>query len=301
MDPDGFPSYDCLINDSPSEERFNSDVPVEQRFNSDPPTSERFENDAPTCDDLCCPSSLRCFINDSPSGNGYTNSESPATDGSISGPALDGDFANDPLAENGLCHYTNDPPPGDGVTNDPNVENGYRYSHVDVALLQAIQSEAVCLFPHGKEYLSPAELRKEVRSCSYKRGFEVTSEGNAVLCRQCFEPRSRKNKRDRKIAFDVVPLEKRRTHKKARRLGCPFRISYSRLKPKHKSDMSIRITRSSIYKHDNGCLPSRSQLQLQMRKSGSYTRSINKTHIKSILTLLKTGGKIPSKTLRKFV
>jgi hypothetical protein len=141
---------------------------------------------------------------------------------------------------------------------------------MDVAFLQAIETEAAYLFPPGKKYLSAAEMRKDVQSFSYKKGFEVTSEGNAVLCRQCYEPQSRKNKRDRKIELGVAPVEKGRAHKKARRLGCPFKIIYSRLKPKDKNDMSIRIIRCSIYKLDNGCRPSRSQLKLHRRKSGSY-------------------------------
>ena len=61
-----------------------------------------------------------------------------------------------------------------------------------------------------------------------------------------------------------------------------------------------RIDGSCLYRPDNGCCPSRSQLVVQKRKSGAYTRSINKSQIKTILTL-QTGEKVPPRTLRKLL
>jgi hypothetical protein len=170
-------------------------------------------------------------------------------------------------------------------------------SSMGVANLQTIETEAASLFPLGKVYASPTELREAVRSFAYKKGFEITTDGRKILCSRCAEPTSHKNKRERKIASSVLPVEKPRNRSCSTRCGCPFKISYSRSHPTDPTNMFIRISGSCTYKHDQGCCPSRSQLVVEKRKGGSYTRSVKSRQIMTILTLLKTGEKVPATTM----
>lgn len=222
----------------------------------------------------------------------------------------------DPDGEYDLCSQlldtlTNDNPSEDGLTNDspssnthldaPTAADGFHYAPADVALLQSIEAEAAFLFPPGKIYDSPIELRQDVRSFAYQKGFEVTSHGSRISCTRCTEPKSYMKKREEKVLSGLVPIENQRKHRKSTRCGCPFKICHSRLNQKDKSSISVKITKTSIYRHDKGCLPSRSQLFVEKRKSGAYTKSINESQIKTILSLLKTGEKVPPRTLRKLL
>jgi hypothetical protein len=214
-----------------------------------------------------------------------------------------------------LDGFTKDPPSGDAfIYSGPSSLYDFCYSSEDVAYLQSIEREAALLFPYGKVYNSPSELREAVRSFAYQKGFEITTSGNKILCSRCDEPTSHKNKREKKIASGVVPVEKRRTYKSSTRCGCPFKISYSRMlsssslssssvavSSRESSKVLVRITGSCIYKHDQGCRPSSSQLVVETRKGGSHTRSVKASQMKTILTLLKTGEKVPPKLLRKLL
>jgi hypothetical protein len=208
--------------------------------------------------------------------------------------SLSADGYDDAPQADGFCEPINDPPPLDFPT-----AGGCGYTPDDIAVLDSIEQEAACLFPAGKVFGSPDELRQLVRSFSYKKGFEVTTDGCALLCRRCHEPTSQTRKREKRLASDDIPAEKRRTNKSSTRCGCPFKICYSPVLPKDPTTKFIRITRSCIYRNDNGCRPSRSQLLVEKRKSGAYIRSINESQIKTILALLQTGEKIPPKNVEE--
>jgi hypothetical protein len=79
-----------------------------------------------------------------------------------------------------------DNPSDDGLINDSSPSNthldaptadDFHYAPADVALLQSIEAEAAFSFPPGKIYENPIELRQDVRSFAYQKGFEVTSHG----------------------------------------------------------------------------------------------------------------------------
>jgi hypothetical protein len=209
------------------------------------------------------------------------------------------DFATD-APPSGNC-LANDAPPNDGSTNDVSSPKDFQYTPDELLYLQSVEDEAYSLFPPGKIYPCPAALRDDIRSFAYKKGFEVTSDGWKILCSRCAEPLTVKSKREQRLSSGVVPPEKRRNPKKTTRCGCPFRISYSLLQKNNREDKSLKINESSNYRHDRGCLPSRSQLFREKRKAGAYTKSIQESKIKSILTLLKTGERVPPRIMRKLL
>jgi hypothetical protein len=211
--------------------------------------------------------------------------------------SLDGSN-NDPLIGNAV---TDDVPPADGLTDTKPPMDGFCYSPEDMAILQSIETEAAALFPVGKVYASPVELREAVRSFAYKKGFEITTGSWKVMCSRCDEPKSYKNKREKRIASGVVPVEKQRTRRSSTRCGCPFTISYSQLQSNDKTHMVTKITRNCVYKHDKGCRPSRSQLAVEKRKAGSYTRSVNESKMNTIIALLETEEKVPVRIMRKLI
>ena len=104
------------------------------------------------------------------------------------------------------------------------------------------------------------------------------------------------NKRNKKTP---VPLAKRR-QRKATRCGCPFVIEHSPICQKDKEDQRIRIT-SCNYKHGNGCLPSKPQLIHEKRKAGAVNRALHHDQIKAIASVIGTGTKVPTATLREMM
>jgi hypothetical protein len=56
-----------------------------------------------------------------------------------------------------------------------------------------------------------------------------------------------------------------------------------------------------VYMYGKGCRPSRSQLVVEKRKASSYTGSVYESQIKTILTLLKPGDKVPTRTMTKLI
>jgi hypothetical protein len=145
-------------------------------------------------------------------------------------------------------------------------------------------------------------LKEKVIQLGHRKGFHVTSHGSKLCCTRCAEPPSAKNERQKKIASGVVPTENQRTYRSSTRCDCPFQICFSPTQWKDKTQNKvIKITSSSVYKHDNGCLPSRAQLVVEKRKSGSYTKSVNEVKIKTILVVLGTNMTVPTGLLRELI
>ena len=171
------------------------------------------------------------------------------------------------------------------------------YSEEEKLRLLSIQKEAEQLFPSGTVYPSPQELRVAFRKFSEKKGFSITTNGSTFHCSRCEEPPSHKNKRAKK---EPVPLEKQRKHSTTR-VGCPFFLKWSPIDWRNKkSNPSCRIT-STSFLHDNGCNPSLGQLQVEKRKAGTLTTAIHELQIKSIMTVLSTGTKVPTAMLREMM
>jgi hypothetical protein len=82
----------------------------------------------------------------------------------------------------------------------------------------------------------------------------VTTDGWKLRCNKCKEPISQTKKRERKNASFPVPIEKRRTYRSSTRYGCPFQVSFCRIKSEDNNYRSVKITNSSNYKHGNGYL-----------------------------------------------
>ena len=82
------------------------------------------------------------------------------------------------------------------------------------------------------------------------------------------------------------------------RCGCPFKIQYLPVDWKDKTNKAIKITASSCYSHDNGCLPSPTQLAVEKRKAGSHTTAIHEAQIKTILSVMNTGSRVPIGMMR---
>jgi hypothetical protein len=53
--------------------------------------------------------------------------------------------------------------------------------------------------------------------------------------------------------------------------------------------------------HGKDCRPSRSQLVVEKRKVSSYTRSVNESQIKTNLTLLMPGERVPARAIRRLI
>ena len=174
------------------------------------------------------------------------------------------------------------------------------YSPEQQSLIDSIAEEASSGFPVGAIYPSAKNLREQLRAFAHKKGFALTSDGSSLLCTKCDEPQGQKNKRDKKTP---VPIEKKRKQRENTRCSCPFKVTYASANWKEKrTDPRVKITKSSCYRHDNGCQPSRGQLSMEVRKSGCYTTAIHESQIKTILTLMTTGKKkIDAATLRGLI
>ena len=118
-------------------------------------------------------------------------------------------------------------------TDPPSVDCLFTYTEADTTYIQLIEKEARELFPIGKVYDNHEELRKHVRQFAYQKGFEISTAGWTFCCSRMDEPKSHINKREKKNASGLVPIKKRRTYTNSLRCGCPFKICYSRLKPKN--------------------------------------------------------------------
>jgi hypothetical protein len=165
----------------------------------------------------------------------------------------------------------------------------------------SIEQEAANLFPPEKIYASLNDLRTKLTQFGERMGFGVTTVGFSLRCKKCDEPTFMINRRDRMNASGLVPIDKRRNYRSSTRCGCPFKITYSRLPGRNQNNGSIKITYSCIYKHGNGCVPSRSQLQDGLRKCGAYTRSIKESQIKTVLSVINTAEKVPARLMRKLL
>ena len=168
------------------------------------------------------------------------------------------------------------------------------YSPDELASLQAIEMEASNLFPIGKTFASISLLRKTLQEFAHKKGFAVASAGSSILCSRSAERKGVQNKRDRK---QPVPLEKQRKISSTR-CGCTFSLKHSPVDQKDKSNKAIKISQYSRYMHTNGCLPSTGQLMVEKRKAGQFTASVNESQIKTILSVMHTGKRVPIDMMR---
>ena len=173
----------------------------------------------------------------------------------------------------------------------------HSYSTSELEHLESIRMEATNLFDAGNVFDSPAELRSELRSFAHKKGFSITSNGNSLHCSRCEEPNSHKNKRAKK---DPLPSSKQRKFHTTR-VGCPFVLKWKYIDWKnYKSNPKCAVS-NVCFTHDNGCLPSSSQLSVEKRKAGKLDVAIHESQIKSILTVFQTGTKVPTAMLREMV
>ena len=171
------------------------------------------------------------------------------------------------------------------------------YSPEDAAKINSLGEECAALFPSGKVYSSPAELREELKAFANTKGFAVASEGSRIRCTRAEESLAIQNKRIRR---GTVPEEKQR-NRTSTRCGCPFRVCFTKVDRSDKNSKAIKITPGSVYTHGNGCLPSRGQLVVEKRKAGAYSVAVNETQIKSILILMKTGKRVTTPILRELM
>ena len=185
---------------------------------------------------------------------------------------------------------------GDTTQNAAISIHSYPYSPEDLAFINLIEEETKALFNPGDEYESPSILREKAKAFGNRKGFAVATEGFKLVCTRSAEPTYAKNKKSRR---KLAPIDKQRK-RATTRCGCSFEIRYSPKNQRDKADKSIKITFVNG-KHDNGCKPSSSQLSEEKRKSGTVTASIHEQQIKSILTVMKTGTKVPTSTLRELM
>ena len=80
---------------------------------------------------------------------------------------------NDHSTANAFCYLPNDPPPDDSFTNDFPTATGFDYSPDSVAFLNSIEKEAACLFPRGKIFVSPGELRLAIRPFPIRKDLKL--------------------------------------------------------------------------------------------------------------------------------
>ena len=142
------------------------------------------------------------------------------------------------------------------------------YSVGQLAFIGEIKVEGAALFPVGRVYENAEALRLRVRSWAAKKGFVISSCGTSICCSRCAMPEAEKRKLEKKAVG--VPEDKRR-QRKSTRVGCLFKINYSKVERKNREDKRVRILPSSQFAHSGGCTPSRNQLQMEKRKSGAHT------------------------------
>ncbi|KAG7365104.1 hypothetical protein IV203_038307 [Nitzschia inconspicua] len=186
----------------------------------------------------------------------------------------------------------------DVVTEAPTVAVENPYTPEQLAVIEEIAEEASSMFSVGATFQSSGELRDAVRKFAHKKGFSVTSFGNRFSCSRCAEAacyRAKRLKRQQQTAPD------KRRKRNTTRVGCSFQVSYTHLNRKEKrADQLIRINASTCYRHSNGCFPSSSQLSIEKRKAGAVAAAVNESRIKSILTVMATGQRMPAEMLRRW-
>ncbi len=182
--------------------------------------------------------------------------------------------------------------PNNNTTNGDSTNNS-SYTVADLAYLQEIEVEASQCYPAGKQFPSIQSLRLSLRQFADKKGFAIATVGNRIVCTRCDEPQHQITRRNKK----AKPAEGKQRKSNSTRCGCPFFINYSPVDWRNRENKQIKITKSN-YKHDNGCLPSRSQLTIEKRKAGCHTVAINEQRIKTILSVMETGSRVPVDMMR---
>ncbi|KAG7336553.1 hypothetical protein IV203_028352 [Nitzschia inconspicua] len=165
------------------------------------------------------------------------------------------------------------------------------YTSEQVAVIESIAAEASSLFCVGANFNTPDELRESLRKFAHKKGFSITSIGKKFHSSRCAEPACYIRKRLKRMQ-QTAPEKRRKTQ--STRVGCTFQVSYSDVNQKDKEDKSIKINGSTCYQHSNGCFPCNTQLTVEKRKAGIVTLAVNESRIKSIITVMATGQRIPT-------
>jgi hypothetical protein len=120
-----------------------------------------------------------------------------------------------------------------------------------------------------------------------------------IVCTRCEEPRHQKNRREKKLK-NAAPTIKTRTNTTTR-CGCSFHASFSWKDWQNKQfNKAIKITNTN-YRHGDGCLPSRNQLAVEKRMAGCHTVAIHEPRIKTILSVMGSGSRVPIKMLRNLM
>lgn len=118
------------------------------------------------------------------------------------------------------------------------------YCTVDLQTIKSVADEAKALFPVGKQFSSPQDLREGLRKFGHKKGFEITSTGNKYTCTRCDEPNFRKKEREKRSA---VPAHKQRK-RISTRVGCQFRITYSFVDWKNQGSKGLQVLPASNFR-----------------------------------------------------
>ena len=136
------------------------------------------------------------------------------------------------------------------------------------------------------------------RVAANRMGFEIAVRGTQVCC-----SRASRNSDGPKAAAkkESVPDEKKRK-KSSHAVGCKWVIRWQRQRENIPSsaDYYLRITSFSL-DHTNGCTPSKQQLRLSRRRSGSYTRNIPMNALKERVLLLGDRERVPYSLVRKLL
>ena len=166
----------------------------------------------------------------------------------------------------------------------PEVINESTNNNVD-----HFQSYAVGQIYEKKAFVSA------VRIAANKSGFEVSIRGTQICCTRSERKSDGPKEAARRAA---VPIEEKRK-KSALGCGCNWVI---RWQPNQSmcNNQSIRIT-SMILNHTNGCTPSKQQLRVARRRSGTYTRAIPMNALKEVINLLGEKERLPHHFVRKIL
>lgn len=149
----------------------------------------------------------------------------------------------------------------------------FLYSEEEKAIVVKVAQETREVFPPGRTFSSPVEIRNELRIFGNDKGFCVTSLGSSLYCTRAAQSKSYIKRMAKK---SPVPLAHQRK-RTSTRCGCTFRISFTWVDSKNKQhNKAIKVTGSSQYSHDNGCVPSKETVTGELKKSGGLASEVKK-------------------------
>ena len=171
----------------------------------------------------------------------------------------------------------------------------FQYSPEQVAHLDALEAATREAFPPSKEvyYNSLDDLRRQMRAFAEAHGFSIGTHGQSLRCSRGKVTTSTKRRRER---LDRENPHRKRRNVKNTKCDCPFFIRFCNTAKGPPN--AVRITENSCYRHDNGCLPSRAQLQETLRSAGAYSRDIRPHEWRGVLEIMRGGNHVPAKVLR---